>query len=78
MEYNKEYPSTVCFTELDQGSDVLGKLSLPKSMKHTVEVIDCEIGHFIQLNAYPQRGRWSIIGMFNMFSALRSVFFLLT
>jgi hypothetical protein len=29
---------TVFFTDLDQGSEILSKLSLPKSMKHTVEM----------------------------------------
>ncbi len=28
---------TVCFTDIDQGSEILSKFSLPKSMKHTVE-----------------------------------------
>ncbi len=28
--------STVCFTDLDQGGEILSKFSLPKSMKHPV------------------------------------------
>jgi hypothetical protein len=28
--------TTVCFTDLDQGREILSKFSLPKSMKHTV------------------------------------------
>jgi hypothetical protein len=30
------FTSTVCFTDLDQGSEILSRFSLPKSMKHTV------------------------------------------
>jgi hypothetical protein len=27
---------TVCFTDLDQGSEILNRFSLPNSIKHTV------------------------------------------
>jgi hypothetical protein len=32
----KNYTSTVCFTDLDQGIEIISRFSLPKSMKHTV------------------------------------------
>ncbi len=30
------FSCTVCFTDLDQGSEIISKFTLPKSMKHTV------------------------------------------
>jgi hypothetical protein len=32
---------TVCFTDLDQGSEIISKFKLPKSMKHTVSIRNC-------------------------------------
>jgi hypothetical protein len=29
---------TVCFTDLDHGSEILSRFSLPKSMKHSVDL----------------------------------------
>ncbi len=31
------FSCTVCFTDLEQGSEIISKFILPKSMKHTVE-----------------------------------------
>jgi len=31
--HDTNFDSTACFTDLDQGSDIIGKFSLPKSMK---------------------------------------------
>jgi hypothetical protein len=38
--------STVCFTHLDQGSDIFSKFSLPKSMKHAVDKNDLVVSLF--------------------------------
>jgi hypothetical protein len=36
LDFQETLLSTVCFTNLVQGSEIISKFSLPKSMKHTV------------------------------------------
>jgi hypothetical protein len=37
---NKETKTTVSFTDLDQGREILSRISLPKSMKHSVAIFN--------------------------------------
>jgi hypothetical protein len=37
-EFSVVCRSTICFTDLDEASEILSKFSLPKSMKDTVDV----------------------------------------
>jgi hypothetical protein len=50
--YDELVKSTVCFTDLDHGSDILSRFSLPKSMKHTV---DYEHSRLFILELFSQR-----------------------
>jgi hypothetical protein len=73
--YNKymHVNCTVCFTDLDEASDILSYISLPKSMKHTVgEISNCHESILLTFafikwsffNFFSQLGRLVVIAFF--------------
>jgi hypothetical protein len=43
---------TVCFTDLDQGREIVSYFRLPKSMKHTVGACAGVCGHFLNFPSF--------------------------